>query len=245
MGPLAFLPIHAAGLFDSQEVGDKVSDYVVSSYTPTLTAIIDQSQPIRQDTFRILAISSQGNNNPPIPQVEYEVELIRKIAGDLKVDELTRENATVNRVLEEMRGSSWCHFACHGQQNTSNPMKSGFHLHDRVLELSEIVKAYVPNAEFAFLSACQTATGDDKLAEESVHLAAAMLIAGYRGVIATMWSISDTDAPQIVHDVYCHILRGGKPDREGAAHALHEAVKRLRESGASFASWVPFIHVGR
>ncbi|KAJ6487356.1 hypothetical protein DFH09DRAFT_841575, partial [Mycena vulgaris] len=41
------------------------------------------------------------------------------------------------------------------------------------------------------LSACQTARGAKGLQEESVHLAAGMLLAGYRGVIATMWSIMD------------------------------------------------------
>ncbi|KAJ6529941.1 hypothetical protein DFH09DRAFT_934658, partial [Mycena vulgaris] len=50
------------------------------------------------------------------------------------------------------------------------------------------------------LSACQTARGAKGLQEESVHLAAGMLLAGYRGVIATMWSIMDT-LPLIVFQV--------------------------------------------
>ena len=42
--------------------------------------------------------------------------------------------------------------------------------------------------------------------------------------------------------MYKRILKDGKPD---AARALHDAVKRLRESGAGFMAWVPFIHLGR
>lgn len=34
-------------------------------------------------------------------------------------------------------------------------------------------------------------TGDEKLSDEVVHLAAGISAAGYRGVVATMWSISD------------------------------------------------------
>ena len=34
-------------------------------------------------------------------------------------------------------------------------------------------------AELAFLSACQTATGYEKLPEEAVHLVAGMLAAGF------------------------------------------------------------------
>ncbi|KAF8597919.1 hypothetical protein BDV93DRAFT_512982 [Ceratobasidium sp. AG-I] len=37
---------------------------------------------------------------------------------------------------------------------------------------------------------------------ECVHLAAGMLIAGYPSVIATMWSISDDDAPSVADKVY-------------------------------------------
>ncbi|KAI0082963.1 hypothetical protein BDY19DRAFT_981531, partial [Irpex rosettiformis] len=55
---------------------------------------------------------------------------------------------------------------------------------------------HLPNADLAVLSACQTATGDEKLSEEAVHLAAGMLNIGYKSVIGTMWSISDYIAPE-------------------------------------------------
>jgi CHAT domain-containing protein len=86
-----------------------------------------------------------------------------------------------------------------------------------------------PHAELAFLSACPTATGDERIADESVHLAAGISLAGYRGVIATMWSINDSDAPQIAEDVYTRILKGGRPNRKEAAYTLHDAVKRLKD----------------
>jgi CHAT domain-containing protein len=155
------------------------------------------------------------------------------------------ENATVERVRQEMAQSNWIHLACHGKQNSDNPMESGFLLHDRMLKLSEIIEMSLPKADFAFLSACQTAMGDERVADESVHLAAGMLLSGCRGVIATTWSIRDEDAPKIAEDVYGRIFKDGKPNRKEAAYALHEAVKRLRDSGAKFTSWVPFIHIGR
>jgi hypothetical protein len=41
-GPLAFLPIHAAGLYGEDDgFGSKLSDFVISSYTPSLTALIE------------------------------------------------------------------------------------------------------------------------------------------------------------------------------------------------------------
>jgi hypothetical protein len=244
-GSLAFLPIHAAGIYDT-EGGEKLSDYVVSSYTPTLTAILEQSEPVPWDNFQMVTVAQSSTPYAtPIPGTEDEIKRVRNLAGGINVVSLTNEDATVQRVLDEMRNANWIHLACHGQQCTGDPMKSGLLLHDRILELSEIVKSTLPKAEFAFLSACQTATGDERIADESVHLAAGMFMAGYRSVIATMWSIQDSHAPRVAEDVYRRILAGGRPNGKDAAHALHDAVKRLRESGAGFMSWVPFIHIGR
>lgn len=244
-GPLAFLPIHAAGLYDAKETGEKITDYVVSSYTPTLTAILSHPQPNLSSDFQILTVAQPSTPYaPPIPHTEEEVKFIEELVGDLNFVKLTGEDATLERVLRGMKESNWVHLACHGQQCIDEPMKSSLFLHDKTLELAEIVKQSFPKAEFAFLSACQTATGDQKIAEESVHLAAGMFLAGYRGVIATMWSINDSDAPQVAKEVYRHILKDGKPTSQAAAYALHQAVEQLRVSSANFISWVPFIHIG-
>jgi CHAT domain-containing protein len=180
-----------------------------------------------------------------IPKTQEEVERLCQLGTGLPIFSLIGEKATVNSVWNAMKNTHWIHLACHGQQCVGNAMESGLLLHDGKLKLSDIVREPLSHAKFAFLSACQTATGDEAIAEESAHLAAGMLLAGYRGVIATMWSINDGDAPQVAEDVYKRMLKNGKPNRKEAARGLHEAVKRLRDSGAGFLSWVPFIHVGR
>ncbi|KAJ2930106.1 hypothetical protein H1R20_g6978, partial [Candolleomyces eurysporus] len=62
------------------------------------------------------------------------------------------------------------------------------------------------NADLAFLSACQTSAGEQKLSEEAVHLAAGMLAAGYRRVVATMWAIGDRHAPEVAKDFYDYLF---------------------------------------
>ncbi|KIM20630.1 hypothetical protein M408DRAFT_81703 [Serendipita vermifera MAFF 305830] len=245
-GPLAFLPIHAAGNYDSDVVGEKVSDYVISSYTPTLTALLDQSQPEMASHFQILTVAQPSTPHAlPLPETEREVGLVKDIASGVAVKSLINEEATTARVLQAMKESNWIHLACHGIQDHKESLKSGFLLHDKILELAELIREPLPKADFAFLSACQTAKGDEKIAEESVHLAAGMLFSGCKGVIGTMWSIQDNDAPKVTKIVYERMLKDGVPNRKEAARALHEAVKELRESGADFLSWVPFIHMGR
>lgn len=243
-GPAAFLPIHAAGNYDTEEIGEKLSDYVVSSYTPTISALLDPPPSIECESFQLLAVAVPSARDASyIPNTLKEIEKIEAIAKKYTIS-LVNDKARKDVVLQRMRECHWAHFACHGQQNAQDPMKSGLLLQDGKLELSMLVQQSFPKAQFAFLSACQTATGDEKVSEESVHLAAGMLLSGYRGVVATMWSIGDTVAPQVAHDVYERMLEDGKPRQEEAAYALHDAVKRLRDSGERFVSWVPFIHVG-
>jgi CHAT domain-containing protein len=40
---------------------------------------------------------------------------------------------------------------------------------------------------FGYLSACETAKGDAEQPDQVVHLAATMLFAGFKNVVATMW----------------------------------------------------------
>jgi CHAT domain-containing protein len=153
---------------------------------------------------------------------------------------------TKRQVMKGMKDCKWLHLACHGIQIPDEPTKSALLLEDGHLTLEEIIKLDLPEAEFAFLSACQTTTGDESLSEEAVHIAGGMLLAGYHGVVATMWSIQDELAPKVTDEFYRHMVRdGGRPDYRNAAEALHVSVQRLREEqGVQLLDWVPFVHLG-
>ena len=88
--------------------------------------------------------------------------------------------------------------------------------------------------------------GDDKLPEEAIHLAAGMLLAGYRSVVATMWSIQDNDAPIVAEKFYEHLIEDAGGDSGRAAYALHKAVVHLVEVRGEdkVMQWGSFIHLG-
>jgi CHAT domain-containing protein len=44
-------------------------------------------------------------------------------------------------------------------------------------------------AFLAFLSACETAKGDNEQPDQAMHLAAAMLFSGFKSIVATMWYV--------------------------------------------------------
>ncbi|KAF6759621.1 CHAT domain-containing protein, partial [Ephemerocybe angulata] len=135
--------------------------------------------------------------------------------------------------LERMKDFSCIHLAGHGSQNAADPLQSRFFFHQGTLELGTILRSNLKYDDLAFLSACQTSTGEEKLPDEAVHLAAGRLAAGYRRVVATMWSIGYEPAQKVATDFYDYILtnRGDTADDafDGtlSAYALHHATQQL------------------
>ncbi|KAG9120715.1 hypothetical protein FRC07_003672 [Ceratobasidium sp. 392] len=245
-GPLSFLPLHAAGDYTSPST--VLPNLAVSSYIPSLGSLRPSASS--SSTFSgILTVGQESSIRGlnPLPGAKAELDEIQAQANNLPFTRLDGPSASAEAVLGAMKSHSWVHFACHASQNLGDPMKSALHLYDQNLSLATIANQQLDNAQLAFLSACQTATGDAALPDEAVHLAAGLLFAGYPTVIATMWSIKDQDAPLIARGVYERLLKDGVPDSRKAARALHSAVASLREKVGvnEFARWVPYIHIGR
>ena len=189
-----------------------------------------------------------------IPSARDEIKKIKQQLSVYGIDHLVLEDeeGTVSEVLQALERFTCIHLACHASQNLKNPLESAFYLHNGPLELLAIIKKNLPHADFAFLSACQTGTGDQNLSEEVVHLAAGMLAAGYRSVVATMWSIPDKFGPAIAEPFYQNLLQSdnGKLNSVNAAEALHNALKSLKDNPEIYKLsdpllvWVPYIHVG-
>ncbi|KAF9530817.1 CHAT domain-containing protein [Crepidotus variabilis] len=261
-GPLTFLPIHAAGIYDpeAKSPGPCVSDFVVSSYIPTVTTLLEKlkndTTVERQETKVLLLSQPNALAHAPIPGTTEETRNVLEQMKETHIEALLLEDGegTKDRVTEEMGTHGWIHIASHASQHPNEPLKSGFYLHDGQLELLEIIRQQLPSAEFAFLSACQTSVGDEKLSEEAVHLAAGMLAAGYQGIVATMWSIKDQYAPKIAEDFYEFLLQEKREsgahrlDSRRAAYALDDATRKIRgrlgDSESALLTWVPYIHLG-
>ena len=176
-----------------QQKCECISDYVVSSYTPTLKALITppSSRLSASNPFKMMAvIQSATKGYPPLPATVDELHKIEmRVPSDCLVKlGLSAFPASVDNVYSHLQSASIVHFACHGEQNVENPHESALILDGgRRLTISQIMKQSMSNASLAFLSACQTAMGDEKLPDEAIHLAAALLFAGFHGAVATMW----------------------------------------------------------
>jgi CHAT domain-containing protein len=241
-GPLSLLPIHAAGLYDATtSPGHKLSDFVVSSYTPTLSALVKSRDQFSSKAFKLTIIAQPQT----LPGTLEEYQIIKNRANSLTLLPLLGSAATKESVMNCMKMSTWVHFAGHSVQDLQCPMESRLLLDDGgCLTLSDITRMSLPQAELAYLSSSCTAQGMEALSEEAIHAAAGMLVAGYRGVIATLWSPEDKACVDIADTVYAHLFKNQQPDCTQAAYALHFAAQRLREEGVPFLRWAPFVHFG-
>jgi hypothetical protein len=195
-GAFSHLPIHAAHVSEAPENFTGLTDFVVPSYTPTLGAVLnarrDYQKVHRSDAKVLLACAPnpyKWNSLPFATQEVSEVEAVLPSTSVLRMSENSRMGATVSEIQEKLPEASILHLACHGHQDPEHPLDSGFVLRDAMLTVSDIMALRLPHAFLAFLSACETAKGDEKQPDQAVHLAAAMLFAGFKSIVGTMWYV--------------------------------------------------------
>jgi hypothetical protein len=243
------LPLHAMGPIPSVD-GELLYflDLYICSYTPSLSALIQSSN---RD------LNSRSSDRPPIllvaqpdsflATVRDEIQVVQGL--DTNVTSLISEAATPATVIDGFHHHRFVHFACHGRLEAGKPFSAGFELHgDARLTLLEIVRANLPTAEFAFLSACHTAeVTEGSVMDEGLHLAAAVQYCGFRSVVGTMWAMADTDGRDLAKYFYKALFSRsrGIPYHERSAEALRSAVKKLRRKrGITLERWVNFVHYG-
>ncbi|KAH9996406.1 CHAT domain-containing protein [Russula compacta] len=260
------LPLHAAGPIRSEDgVKRYLSDIYVSSYTSSLSALIESRKGITDGPERpsLLVV---GQPDPSLPGVRQEIRVIERLAWPA-ASSLIGANATRASVMEHLRKHRMAHFACHAALDSpERPFDTAFLLHgDERLTLLDIVRVRSRRrrqsivAEFAFLSVCHAAEWtDERTPDEALHLTAAMQHCGFRSAVGTLWAMADTDGRDLSKHFYGRMFDAapaaeeewrraarGMHIGEKSARALRYAVQRLRQKeGITLERWVNFVHYG-
>jgi len=270
-GPFAFLPLHAA--YGADTIGVGCSDYCVSSYTPTITALLNAQHNLPTVTTAATALLVAEHLSPglsPLENVSREVETASTLLLSMNpivigTHASAKGGAMIQAVVDNLPQATVFHLACHGEQDPKDPLNSGFGLRDGRLTVAALMKLNLKNSLFAYLSACETAKGDGNQPDQSVHLAAAMLFIGFHSVVATMWYdsfsvvmiwngsadngilhryIHDIDGPIVAKSFYKEVMKSGCFDFDAVPYALDAAVQDLRKKKVPVHRWAPFIHMG-
>ncbi|KAH9953264.1 CHAT domain-containing protein, partial [Russula dissimulans] len=247
------LPLHAAGPIESEDGVERYfSDSYVSSYTPSLSALIESRKGI-VDIPKPPSLLIVGQPDPSLPGVRGEIQAIQRRASTAR--SLIGARATRARVIKHLPKHQMVHFACHGTLEPERPFETGFVLHHKErLTLLDIVRSQLSSAECAFLSVCHAAEWTDAhTPDEALHLTAAMQYCGFRSVVGTLWAMADMDGRDLAEHFY-GLMFGKIPDEkrgvhmgigERSARALGDAVRRLRmKEGITLERWVNFVHYG-
>ncbi|WJK40232.1 CHAT domain-containing protein [Solwaraspora sp. WMMA2056] len=248
-GPLALLPLHAAGRHSRTNArptpaADLVAGRVVSSYTPTVVALLrarEQVPAARPPTWLLAVGLTRTPGRADLPAVRTELADLARLLPPPASDRWTGDQVTRARLLAALARYPVVHLACHAVRDRTDPARSALQLWDGPLTVAELAgAASAVGGELAYLSACETASGDHLLADEALHLAGVFSLVGYRDVVATGWAVQDGSAAWVAGAFYSAWLA-----QLPVGVALHRAVEALRVSyPADPLRWAPYLHTG-
>ncbi|KAG2343859.1 TPR-like protein [Suillus weaverae] len=250
------IPLHAANPFQTKadRSGKEpcLEDLYICSYTPTLSALVRSRQLMKKRVAPSFVAIGQGQpgtgKGKELLAIDTELELVHKLVpATANRIIVSGDAATRAGALEALQGNTWVHLACHGKQDSAQPYNSHFVMRDEHLTLLDIMERDIPHAEFAFLSACHTAVGDEETPDEVIHLAAGLQFSGFKSVVGTLWEVDDAVAQHVVKAFYTNMFEdlkdGGVMDCTKAAWALNRATHAVKTT-VPLEQRMVFIHIG-
>lgn len=255
------LPIHAAGYHDDNSHRNTL-DRVISSYAPTIKSLSfarqRQRRTVRSSTTQrhhnaVFVSMSETEDQATLINASTEIETVQSLFSNSSYRCHHLQSPTKADLKSKLQHSPIAHLACHGESNPKNPLQSQLLLKDykaNPFTVSDIIGMNLKDSQFAFLSACHTASGRlQDMLDENMHIAGAFQLAGFSHVIGTLWWIKDSAAVELARDVYLGMLdEKGEIRLERSAWGLHQAVRRMREATKSSrqkpAFWASYIHMG-
>jgi CHAT domain-containing protein len=189
---------------------------------------------------------------PPLPETSEELKTVASSLGAAEDSVALGPAATKDR-LNAMRLQDYriLHFATHalvagelsGLQEPalvlSLPPQSS-KAEDALLTASEVASLRL-NADWAVLSACNTAAGDKAGADALSGLARAFIFAGARALLVSHWPVNSEATVNLTTRTFAYLAKTPQASR---AEAFRQAMVSLIKEGNPPALWAPFVIVG-
>jgi CHAT domain-containing protein len=138
---------------------------------------------------------------------------------------LVNDEATLERVRENLAHHDVWHFSTHGRGGWSKPLESGIMLaKGEELILGDLLALTAP-ARLAVLSACESGFPSTELPDEVVGLPSGLLQAGVAGVVSSLWAVNDFSTALLMMRFY----EAWREEGQTPPEALHTAQRWLRD----------------
>lgn len=238
-GRLRNIPV--AALYDGQR-------YLIEKYAVALSPGLQllPARQLQQNQIGAIVggISKSRSGFSALPAVESEV---RQISKTVSASQLMNQEFTSAALADQVKNSSAnvVHLATHEQ--FSSRQEDTFLLtwdgQVRIQELAELLKARGGNSssaiELLVLSACDTATGDDRAV---LGLAGLAVRSGARSTIAALWPVKDKAAAMLMANFYKELQKPGITKAEALRQAQIDLIRRTDFRDPFF--WSAFVLVG-
>lgn len=239
-GPFRNLPM--AALYD----GDR---YLIEQYSLALAPGLQllNPRPLTVQNLKVLAagLTQAREGFPALNNVRSELE---QIQATVTSQVLLDERFTRQILRSQMQESSFpvVHLATHGQFSSSADQTFILTWDQRinVNELSDLLRSSEQTRpepiELLVLSACETALGDQRAA---LGLAGVAIQSGARSTLASLWTVEDRAATQLMSEFYRQFRHGGSQNK---AEALQQAqIALLKDPNyRNPVHWAPYILLG-
>jgi CHAT domain-containing protein len=245
---LVFVPDGALRAVPMAALADANGKFLIEKYPIAITPGLSLMPPRAMDRRNAmilrcgLSVSKQG-----FPELKFVPEELSRIGGLYGGQDLLNTSFTGPNINHALKQTPYTivHIASHGEFRSDSKetflltFDDRINLHDLEMLIEPCKFAGRP-VELLMLSACQTASGDDRAA---LGLAGVAVKAGARSAVATLWSVNDEASSQLVMQFYSELH--DQPDIS-KAEALRRAQIKLI-SGKTYAHpayWSPFLLIG-
>ncbi|WP_414544130.1 CHAT domain-containing protein [Nostoc sp. CCY0012] len=243
-GELRNIPL--AALYDGEK-------YLVEKYAVALSLGLQllTPKPLSETPLKVIAAGlveppPEFSTFPPLPGIKLEFDLIAKTGASTK--KLLDKDFTSSTLEKNVNTLPFnvLHLATHGQFS-SRPEETFILANDgsiNVLEFDKLLRSQSETntqiLELLVLSACQTATGDNRA---TLGLAGTAVKAGARSTLASLWHINDQSTAILIGEFYHELVN----NQVTKAEALRRAQVKLLTKYPNYMRpgyWAAYVLVG-
>ncbi|MER6134484.1 CHAT domain-containing tetratricopeptide repeat protein [Streptomyces sp. NPDC001815] len=216
---LSELPLSAVPTSDGSPLVSQHAILHVASASAMLHAPSSRHHGQSLIGAEVLCAGVAAHEDPVPERLERDAEMLA--AAGWQVNTLTGVQATRQAVLEALGVAGIAHITCHGYFDQRNPLDSGLLLAqggrrpsklpqpaiDRLAHLltaRDFTRAALAT-QLLTLRACATGQRDDNAAGDLEGLVEALLYAGVRNVVASLWNVDETSSRRLLIDFYADL----------------------------------------
>ncbi len=224
--------------------------FLIESYGIALTPGLQllDPQPLQRGELQALVAGlTEGRQGfAPLINVEEEIEQIQTQIGGLVLKDPEFTNQRLRQELQQLPFPI-VHIATHGQFSSNADDTFILTWDDRLdipqldglLRLSGSDQGVTGPIELLTLSACQTATGDDRAA---LGLAGVAVRAGARSTVASLWYVNDQATVPLISQFYRELTDPSITKAQALQRAQQQLLAQDQYRHPIY--WAPFILVG-